>query len=160
MSDARFADGADEAPLRLLAREPADLAVISALAQDAVLTAGQMVHAPRRRRVALGLNRFRWEDADRAQAQGRGFERVQSLLVIENVLSVQSAGIEREGGSQSLELLALSFAAEDAPAGWLRLHLSGGADLRMKVEALDVRLRDVSRPYLAPSGKRPDHGAA
>lgn len=160
MSDARFADGADEAPLRLLARELADLTVLSALVQDAALTPGQMAHVARRRRFALGLKRFRWEDADRARAEGRGYERVQSLLVIENVLSVRSAGIERGNAAQALELLALSFAEGDAPSGEVRLHLSGGADLRLTVEALDISLRDVSRPYLAPSGRMPDHGAA
>ena len=29
----------------------------------------------------------------------------------------------------------------------------------LEVEALDVTLQDVTRPYLAPSGKVPDHGA-
>ncbi len=159
MSDARFEDGASETPLRLIAREAGDLAVISALVQDAVLTPGQMVHAARRRRFALGLNRFRWEDAARAQAAGRGYERVQSLLVVEEVLAVQSAGIERDEPKQALELLALSFVPEGEIGGWMRLHLSGGADLRLKIEALDVTLRDVTQPYLAPSGLMPDHGA-
>ncbi len=158
MSDARFEEGASEAPLRLLAREVQDLAVISTLVQDAVLTPGQMVFAAKRRRFALGLNRFRWEDAARAKDAGRGFERVQSLLVVEEVLLVQSAGIDRGDATQALELLALSFAPEDDLGGWLHLHLSGGTDLRVKVEALDVSLRDVTRPYLAPSGKMPDHG--
>ena len=56
-----------------------------------------------------------------------------------------------------LQLLALSFDALDEVSGWLRLHLSGGADLRLQVEALDVSLRDVTRPYLAPTGKKPSH---
>jgi hypothetical protein len=160
MSDARFEDAGQDEPLRLMARGVEDLAVISTLVQDAVLTPGQMVYAAKRRRFALGLNRFRWEDAARAEAAGRGFERVQSLLVVEEVLAVQSAGIARTDAKQALELLALSFAAEDEVSGWLRLHLSGGADLRLKVEALDVSLRDVSRPYLAPSGKKPVHPEA
>jgi hypothetical protein len=160
MSDARFEDGASEAPLRLMARGAGDLAVISALVQDAVLTPGKLVYAAKRRRFALGLNRFRWEDAQRAAKGGRGYERVQSLLVIEEVLAVQSAGIDRSDAKQALELLTTSFEPLDELGGWLRLHLSGGADLRLKVEALDVTLRDVSRPYLAPSGRLPDHGLA
>jgi len=28
----------------------------------------------------------------------------------------------------------------------------------LQVEAVDAVLADVSRPYLAPSGKAPDHG--
>ena len=157
MTDARFEDGAKDAPLRLLARGVDDLAVLSTLVQDAVLTPGQMVYAARRRRFALGLNRFRWEDAARADQSGRGYERVQALLVVEEVQAVQSAGIDRADGAQALQLLALSFEALDEVGGWLRLHLSGGADLRLKIEALDVSLRDVTRPYLAPTGKKPDH---
>lgn len=158
MSDARFEDGATETPLRLIARGAEDLAVISTLVQDAMLTPGQMLYAAKKRRFALGLNRFRWEDAGRAQAVGRGFERVQTLLVVEGVQQVQSVGIDRADGVQALELLALSFAATDDLGGWLHLHLSGDADLRLKVEVLDISLRDVTRPYLAPSGKMPDHG--
>jgi hypothetical protein len=158
MTDARFQDGAAEAPLRLLARGVEDLTLISAMVQDAVLTPGQMVYAAKRRRFALGLNRFRWEDAARAEAVGRGFERVQALLVIEEVQQVQSAGIERGDARQALQVLALSFAAGDELGGWLRVHLSGGADLRLRVEALDLALRDVSMPYLAPTGHAPDHG--
>ncbi len=158
MTDARFEDGAEEAPLRLLAREVSDLAVMSALVQDAVLTPGKLLYAAKRRRFALGLNRFRWEDAARAQKAGRGYERVQSLLVIEEVLAVQSSGLDRANGTLALQLLMLSFDAADAPGGWLNLHLSGEAKLRLKIEALDVSLRDLSRPYLAPSGKMPGHG--
>ena len=58
----------------------------------------------------------------------------------------------------ALQLLMLSFDAADAPGGWLNLHLSGEAKLRLKIEALDVSLRDLSRPYLAPSGMMPGHG--
>jgi hypothetical protein len=158
MTDARFEDGTGEAPLRLMAYGVDDLAIISTLVQDAVLTPGQLVYAAKRRRFALGLNRFRWEDAARAEGVGRGYERVQALLVVEEVQHVQSFGIQRGDANQALQLLALSFVAQDELGGWLRLHLSGGADLRLKVEALDVALRDVSRPYLAPTGKRPDHG--
>ena len=157
MTDARFEDGAKDVPLRLLARGVDDLAVLSTLVQDAVLTPGQMVYAARRRRFALGLNRFRWEDAARADLSGRGYERVQALLVVEEVQAVQSAGIDRADGAQALQLLALSFDALDEVSGWLRLHLSGGADLRLKVEALDVSLRDVTRPYMSPTGKKPSH---
>ena len=159
MSDARFEDGDAEAPLRLIAHGLADLAVISTLTQDAVLTPGQMTYAAKRHRFALGLNRFRWEDATRARAGGRGYERVQSRLVVDEVLSVQSTGIRRDDRMQALELLALSFTAEGEVGGWLHLYLSGGADLRLQVEALEVTLRDVSRPYLAPSGRMPDHSA-
>lgn len=157
--DARFQDGAPAAPLRLVARGMGDLAVISALVQDAVLTPDRLTYAVRRRRFALILNRFRWEDAEAARAEGRGFERVQSLLVIEGVLAVQSQGLDRAAPPPALNLLALSFAPRDDEglSGQLRLHLAGEAALRLDVEALDVTLSDIAKPYAAPSGRAPGH---
>jgi len=39
------------------------------------------------------------------------------------------------------------------------LTLAGGAVIALKVEALDVTLKDVTRPYLAPSRRAPEHQA-
>ncbi|MEL6416944.1 MAG: DUF2948 family protein, partial [Pseudomonadota bacterium] len=47
---------------------------------------------------------------------------------------------------------------EDA-AGQVLLTLAGDGAIRLEVEALEVTLKDVTRPYRAPSGKAPDHGA-
>ncbi len=86
MSDATFEDGG-ERPLRLVAQDADDLPVISALVQDAVLTVTDMKCDPKRRRFALLVNRFRWEDrAEAAERVGRAYERVRSVLVVEDVL--------------------------------------------------------------------------
>jgi hypothetical protein len=67
MADARFED-AGEAPVNLVtAMDAEDLAVISALVQDAVFPATEMRWDRRRRRFALLLNRFRWEDREAAE---------------------------------------------------------------------------------------------
>ena len=79
MADARFEDGV-EAPLYIGAEEPGDLAVMSALVQDAVFPIGEMTFRRGKRQFALLLNRFRWEDREAAQKVGRGFERVQAVL--------------------------------------------------------------------------------
>ena len=55
MTDARFEDG-EERPLRLLAREAADLAVMSALLQDAVLTGADLRYSRARRQFSMLLN--------------------------------------------------------------------------------------------------------
>ena len=41
--------------------------------------------------------------------------------------------------------------------GALILTLAGDGAVALDVEALDVRLDDVTRPYRAPSGKVPTH---
>ena len=156
MTDARFEDGG-EAPLRLVASDAKDLAVISALVQDAVLPVTEMSHDPKRRRFALMLNRFRWEDRTQAEAVGRVYERVRSVLVVEDVLRVQSQGFDRGDKDLVLSLLALDFALGADGTGRLTLTLAGDGAVALDVEVLDLRLEDVTRPYRAPSGKVPTH---
>lgn len=156
MTDARFEDGG-EAPLRLVASDAEDLAVISALVQDAVLPVTEMSHDPKRRRFALMLNRFRWEDRTQAEAVGRVYERVRSVLVVEDVLRVQSQGFDRGDKDLVLSLLALDFALGADGTGRLTLTLAGDGAVALDVEVLDLRLEDVTRPYRAPSGKVPTH---
>lgn len=156
MMDARFEDGG-EAPLRLVAQDADDLRVISSLVQDAVLPVTEMKHDPRRRRFALMLNRFRWEDRAQAEAVGRAYERVRSVLVVEDVLKVQSMGFDRADKDLVLSLLSMDFAPAEDGAGRLTLTLSGDGAVAIDVEALEVRLDDVTRPYRAPSGRVPTH---
>ena len=157
MTDARFEDGG-EAPLRLVAQDAEDLRVVSTLVQDAVLPVTEMTHDARRRRFALILNRFRWEDRAEAERVGRPFERVRSLLVIEDVVRVQSYGFDRADKDLVLSLLSLDFAPGEDGSGRLTLTLAGDGAVALEVEALDLRLDDVTRPYRAPSGKVPSHG--
>jgi len=154
--DARFEDGG-ERPLRLRALDGDDLAVISALVQDAVFPASEMIWTRKDRRFAVLVNRFRWEDAEKAQSRQRAFERVQSVLVIEDVQSVQSQGVSRADGDVVLSLMALAFEPGVDGGGKVVLTLAGDGVISVAVEALEVVLRDVTRPYMAPSGKAPDH---
>ncbi len=156
MSDARFEDGA-EAPLRLIAQDAEGLGVLSALLQDAVFPITEMTYAKGRKRFALLLNRFRWEDEAAARAVGRQFERVQALLVFEDVLSVRSAGIDRADVAAVLSLLHISFVSGPDGTGQISLILAGEGEIALQVEALDASLRDVTRPYVAPSGQMPVH---
>lgn len=156
MTDARFEDG-DEVPLRLLAFGAEDLAVLATLAQDAVFPITEMTFAKGRRRFALLLNRFRWEDAAAAKAMGRAFERVQTLLTVENVLAVATQGIDREERETVLSLLDIRYEGPAEGPGRLTLVLAGDGAVALEVEALEASLRDVTRPYKAVSGKVPGH---
>ncbi len=156
MEDARFED-ADEGPLRLMALDDKDLQVISALVQDAVFPATEMTWDSKTRRFAVLLNRFRWELADKAKKQRRNFERVQSVLVVEDVMKVASTGIDRTDPDLVLSLLAITFEAGEDGTGRVVLALAGDGDIALDVEALEVRLKDVTRPYVAPSRRQPTH---
>lgn len=156
MSDATFDDGR-EAPLNLGALSPEDLQVISSLTQDAVFGIGDLTWRADIHRFAILLNRFRWEDHDAATLKGRPYERVRSLLVIDHVLGVSSQGINRGDKDLVLSLLGLTFEPSEEGAGHLMLTLAGDGALRLSVEALEITVKDVTRPYAAPSGKAPDH---
>ena len=153
MSDARFEDGGPSA-LHLKALEPDDLPVISALIQDAVFPASEMAWRARERRFAILLNRFRWED----DGPGRHTpERVQSLLVINDALKVASQGVLRGDADMILSLLSVTFEPGEDGAGQVVLTLAGDGAVSIGVEALDVTLKDVTRPYIAPSKSVPSH---
>jgi len=155
-SDATFEDG-QEAPLNLGATDSEDLQVISTLVQDAVFPVTEMRWIPSKRRLALLLNRFRWEDEDAARARGRAYERVQSLLVVDCVLRIASQGIDRNDKDTILSLMSVSFEAGEDCAGQVLLTLAGDGAIQLEVEALDVSLKDVTRPYQAPSKNVPNH---
>ena len=156
MTDARFEDG-DDAPIAVAAQDAEGLQVLSALLQDAVFPITEMAFAKSRRRFALLVNRFRWEDRDLAQTAGRRYERVQSLLVFHDVQAVQTIGIDRTATDTVLSLMQMTFDPGLDGTGRASLILAGDGSIALQLESLDVQLRDVTRPYLAPSDKAPDH---
>ena len=156
VEDATFEDGG-EAPLRLRAEDADDLSVIASLTQDAVFPANEMTWQKKQRRFAILLNRFRWEDRTAAERRGRAYERVQSVLVIDDVLKVQSQGVERGDQDTIMSLLSIWFEPGEDGTGRVILTLAGDGAIALDVEVLDVTLKDVTRPYIAPSRKAPDH---
>ena len=148
--DARFHD-AGGGPLRLWATDAEDLQVISALVQDAVLPATEMTWAKGARRFAMLLNRFRWEHGVRRA------ERVQTLLSAGDVRHVRGQGIVSGDSETVLSLLAVEWVPGADADGTLRLTFAGDGVVEVACECLDVTLRDVTRPYAAPSGRTPGH---
>jgi len=150
--DARFEDGG-ERPLNLGAMDLDDLQVLSALAQDAVFPVTEIRWQKAQRRLGLLVNRLRRERGPGPE----GPERVQALLVIENALAVSAQGVDRSDKDLVLSLLGITFEPGEDGAGHVLLTLAGDGAIRVAVEALELRLRDVTRPYRAPSGKMPTH---
>ena len=153
MTDARFEDGR-EAPLNLGALDASDLEVIASLTQDAVFPATEMRWDRSARRFALLLNRFRWEEGP---ARGLSPERVQSVLAFDTVKGVATSGIDRSDPDTILSLLTLEFMATDAPSGHILMTLAGDGAIRLDVEAVEATLKDVTKPYVAPSKATPSH---
>lgn len=136
-------------PLRLLAQDAEDLAVLSAALQDAVAKIGDIHWDAQARTLTLACNRFRWE------AGGKTGERVRSALQLGDVTSVQARNLKRDAKGAIVELLSISFEPGEAPGGTVLLTFAGGGDLRVGVDCLDVVLADVSEPWATP--RRPGH---
>ena len=154
--DARFEDGA-ERPLRLRAEDAEDVTVLAALVQDAVLPASEMRWQKRKRQFSCLLNRFRWEDKAGSARRGGAAERVQSLLVAGDVMQVSHQGLEARDADIVLSLLTLAFEPGEDGTGRLLLTFAGDGAVALDVEAVNLVLQDVTRPYAAPSGKVPSH---
>ncbi|MDO5605232.1 MAG: DUF2948 family protein [Paracoccus sp. (in: a-proteobacteria)] len=159
MNDAGFYD-AEPGPLMLRAEGAEDISVLSMLVQDAVLSAADITYDSRRRQLALLINRFRWEDADAARREEREFERVRALLVVSDITGIRSDGIDRGDGAAVLSLLALIWQPGEDGTGRLLLEFAGDGTVAADVECISVDLRDVTRPYIAPSGQMPQHDDA
>ena len=153
MTDARFEDGR-EAPLNLGAVDIEDLKVIASLTQDAVFPASEMRWDRAARRFALLLNRFRWEEG---AARAMSPERVQSILAFDTVTGVASSGIDRRDKDTILSVLTMEFIGSEAPSGHIVITLAGDGAIRLEVEAIEVTLKDVTKPYVAPSKTTPSH---
>jgi len=137
-------------PMRLLAQSPDDLAVLSAALQDAVGLLGDFQYEPKARQFTLALNRFRWE----GPSKGHG-ERIRAALQVGSVLKAQSKRLKQGHEDGVISLLTLAFEPGEAPGGVLSFTFSGGGELRLEVECIDMAFADVSEPWRAAA--RPSH---
>ena len=153
------------AGLRLKAEDLDDLQVISACVQDAVVKVGDMAYVPRTRQFAVMLNRYRWENAAQPGdvrfadvVKGRApnpRERVRAGLAFGSVLRARRQGIAQQAAEQVLSLLAIEAQAGADAAATITLIFAGGAQVRLDVECVDVRLEDLGQPW--PVRRRPAH---
>lgn len=153
--DARFED-VDERPLYLGASDKEDVQVLSALLQDAVFPLSELKWQSKQRRLLMLVNRYRHEH----QPSGAGVqvpERVQSLFVVNTVKRVASQGFDKK--ESDLVLSVLQIEVQEMPDGDLSflITLAGDGALRIDVELIDISLKDVTRPYIAPAGRAPQH---
>jgi hypothetical protein len=138
--------------LRLIAEDAADLDVIAAAAQDALVRAGDLAFDKKARRFSALLNRFRWESANGAGP----YERVQAALSFESVLGVKSRKLRVDAPDALASVLSVSFMPdEEPPGGVVRLILAGDGEIALDVECLDAVLADLGDPWVTP--RRPDH---
>ena len=154
--DARFEDGDDKA-LSMVAFDQRDLEVISSLTQDSILPTSEIKWLSNQDRLALLINRFRWEYKRSGSFKHKNLERVRSLLMISHVKNISSSGFSSKQKDKILSILSISFDGDEGSSGNVLFTLSGNGGIRVSVDALEIELRDVTMPYIAPSGLFPDH---
>ncbi len=143
---------AKKEPIRLAAHDREDLAVISALLQDAVARLGEFAYIVAQRRFAAVFNRYRWEDKSRGAGQ-----RIRTEVNFRGVLDVQTIGLTLNAKEQLVELLAIH--TQDSESGGVRITLifAGGGAIRLQAECVDCEINDISYPWRASA--RPSHSA-
>jgi len=140
-------------PLKLLALDEEDLAVVSSHLQDAVVRVGDMAYLPSQKRFAAVLNRFDWESAVGEKAQD--YRRRRTALRFDRVLSAKHKDLRPNAPDRVLSLLAIHFEVGDAPSGRVTLAFSGDVTVQLEVECLEVELRDLGPAW--PTRNKPEH---
>jgi hypothetical protein len=141
-------------PLKLIALDEADLAVVSSHVQDAVVRVGEMAYVPSQKRFAAVLSRFNWEKAV-GDGVDQANERRRSALRFDRVLGAQLKSLKASASDRVLSLLALRFEPAEHPSGYVTLTFSGDASIRLHVECIEAELTDLGPAWRARS--RPQH---
>ena len=143
------------AGLKLRAADAEDLAVISAILQDSLVTIGDMAYLLEENRFVLVANRFKWEP--QAGAAPSKSERVLTGLCIDGVKAVSRRGFSPRDNDRILSLLAL-HAEDEGEAASLILNFAGGSSVRLEVQQIMCHLDDLGEPW--PTRWRPKHPVA
>jgi hypothetical protein len=126
--------------LKLVALDTEDLEVVSAHVQDSIVKVGDILWRPSEKRVVVAVNRFDWENAQSGASQ---YRRRLAALRFERVTAFKARNVAASDKHKLLNLLAVEFAATEAPAGRVTLTFSGGAALQLEVECLEAELADL-----------------
>ena len=151
--------GSGGAPLRLLARDSADIEVLSTLLQDAIVPGVDMLFDRDRKRFIFIANRFCWERPAIAKVTGEKGEpvRERSLCVvrIEGVQRVLQNNIPARRDKELFNLLAVICGDGVENETYVDLMFSAGTTVRLLVEIIEVAATDVEEAR--PTTSQPKH---
>jgi len=147
--------------LRLLAAGQDDLQVLSALLQDAIVPGEDMQFDRGGRRFVMVANRFCWDlppvEGVTSESGGPVYRRRLCGIRVADVRSVRQSGMPADRRAALLNLLAMTAEPEDDGTTGLTMLFSGGAALRLNVDALQVIAEDIAPGQ--PTPNRPQHQA-
>ena len=143
---------APDNPLRLRAEDADDLAVISAVVQDALISVKDLTYDRAAKRFTLVVNRFRWEARQDGADGGLAYERRLCAVTFDAVENAAYRGFRRRDDERILSLLAIR--PGDTP-NTIDLEFSGGAALRLGVSVIKAYATDLGEAW--PTAWQPDH---
>lgn len=143
--------GAGPEPLRLRAADAEDVAVFAAHVQDAIVQIGDMAYLPAKRRFALVMNRFMWEDLQPSDGphadEDAPYRRTRTAMHFDGVLGAKTMKLKLGDKNAVTNLLTLAFHETAEGAGVVEMVFSGGAAIRLDVECVDGWLTDMGAPW-------------
>src|SRR6266566_4695637 len=108
-------------PLKLVALDQDDIAIVSTHLQDAVVTIADIIWLPGEHRLVLGLNRFDWEACGCADPC---YQRRRTALRFERVNALRCRNVNPAAKDAVLNLLAVEYDETDTPSGTITLIFS------------------------------------
>ena len=140
--------------LLIAAREEADLEVVSALLQDAIIAGTDMHYDAQDNCFIIVANRFCWERPEladlNASSGGAVHERVLCGVRINHITAVQKRRWPADWRGAFLNLLALKLVVmSQQDSGYvMELSFSGGPSMRLTTKQIDIVLGDldIGRP--------------
>ena len=147
--------------IRLVARDNADLEVISALLQDAIIAGNDMHYDARQDCFVVVANRFCWEQPALADlkdsAGGALHERALCGVRINHVTAVRKRHWPADWRDAFFNLLALKLVdmQQKGSGCMIQLSFSGGPSMRLAAKQIDVVLSDLESRR--PTNLQPRH---
>ena len=147
--------------LRLVAKDEADIEVVSTLLQDAIITGADMHYDCQHACFMIVANRFCWERSALADMNdstgGTLHERALCGIRINHVTAVQKRRWPADWRDAFLNLLALKLVAvpQQERGCILELSFSGGPSIRLKTKQIDIVFSDLDSGR--PTNLQPRH---
>ncbi len=152
---------AEAQPIRLMAKDAEDLAVVASCLQDALVPLSEMRFLKDENRFVMLVNRFRWEQAEPIKASGGGDASFADAAAGNQ--RIKQRPLHRPGhrgqnprhrSREAGEVLSLMTLGLDGP-NTLNLAFSGGGVIQLEIEGPSVFLQDFGEAW--PTQWRPDH---
>jgi len=131
--------------LKLIARTPDDLRVISAHLQDSIVSTENIASLKKNRIFLMQLNRFMWEDVEKGVF--RKNKRIRTILKFDNVIEVNSKNINQNSKDKFLDFLAIESYQTPDDNYEMKLIFSGDSVIKVVAEVIEVALDDQGEPW-------------